>query len=195
MKLMNRVLMVLMMMSAILVTGSINGPVSAQKKSPALKIGTYDSRMVVMAYAKSDIFKKKVQEMSKETEAQLQSKDSVKMREGALKMISFSYLLERTVFTSASATSTINLVRDEFPGLAKTAGVSLIVSKWDLNYSNPDIEIIDVTPLIVALFNKDDTSIKAAEEFAKQAPMSEEEYGLGESIDMWEQFKVKYQIR
>jgi hypothetical protein len=195
MKLHNRVLMVLVMMSAILVTGSITGTVQAQKKSPALKIGTYDSRMVVMAYAKSDLFKKKMQQVSKESEAQLQSKDSVKMKEGALKMISFSYLLERTVFTSASATSTINLVKDEFPGLAQKAGVSLIVSKWDLNYSNPDIEIIDVTPMIVALFDKAGTGTKAAEEFAKQAPMSEEDYGLGESIDMWEQFKAKYQIR
>lgn len=187
--------MVLVMMAAILSAGSIISPVSAQKKSSALKIGTYDSRLVVLAYTKSDLFKKKMQEMSKESDALLQSKDTVKMKEGAFKMISFSYLLERSVFTSASATSTINLVKDEFPGLAKKAGVGMIVSKWDLNYSNPEIEIVDLTQQIVALFDKAGGDTKTAAEIGQQAPVSEEEYGLGESIDMWEQFKARYHFK
>ena len=99
----NHVLMVLVMMATILTTGSIISPVLAQKKSTALKIGTYDSRVVVLAYSQSDLFKKKMQEMSKESEELLQSKDTVKMKEGALKIISMS--LSESTATPQTPTS------------------------------------------------------------------------------------------
>lgn len=195
MKSKNHVLTVMLLMATVLCTGSVSGPVTAQSKNPALKIGTYDSRVVVMTYARSDLFRTKMQEMSKKSEALLESKDTVRMKEGALNMISFSFNMEKCVFTSASATPIINLVKDQFPEIAKKAGVSMIVSKWDLNYSNPEIEIIDLTPQISALFDPSGTISKSAMEYGKQSPASEEEYGLGESIDMWEQFKAKYHFK
>ena len=188
-------LMVLMMLATVLMTTAIISPASAQKKSSAVKIGTYDSRIVMLAYAKSNFFKEKLQKVSKESEELLNSKDSVKMKEGAMKMISFSFNMEKCVFTSASATPIINLVKDQFPEVAKKAGVSMIVSKGDLNYSNPDIEIIDLTQQISTLFDPAGADVKTAAEISKQDPVSEEEYGVGESIDMWEQFKARYHFK
>jgi hypothetical protein len=86
-------------------------------------------------------------------------------------------------------------VKDQFPEVAKKAGVSMIVSKWDLNYSNPDIEIIDLTQQISTLFDPAGADVKTAAEISKQDPASEEEYGVGESIDMWEQFKARYHFK
>jgi hypothetical protein len=169
-------------------------PAVAQKKG-AMKIGTYDSRQVVMAYASTDQFKEKVQKISEETGKMLESQDSTVRKEGALKMVAFSYNLEKTVFSSASAADILALIKDQLPELAKQAGVSVIVSKWELTWADPKIETVDLTNQVMALFKPTEENVKAAAEMSANPPISQDEYGMGESIDMWEMFKARYKIK
>jgi hypothetical protein len=187
--------MTLVTLAVVITAGLALSPLSAQTKSSKVKIGTYDSRVVVLAYSTSDQFREKMKRESDESDVLMKSKDTVKMKEGAMKMITMSHLLERSVFTALPASFVIDLVRDKFPEIAKKAGVSMIVSKWDLNYSDPSITIIDLTDQVAALFDPEGKGAETAKEITKQAPMPADEYGLGEAIEMWEQFRTKYHIR
>jgi hypothetical protein len=195
MKTKNYGIMTLVTLAVVITAGLALSPLSAQTKSSKVKIGTYDSRVVVLAYSTSDQFREKMKRESDESDVLMKSKDTVKMKEGAMKMITMSHLLERSVFTALPASFVIDLVRDKFPEIAKKAGVSMIVSKWDLNYSDPSITIIDLTDQVAALFDPEGKGAETAKEITKQAPMPADEYGLGEAIEMWEQFRTKYHIR
>ena len=116
------------------------------------------------------------------------------MKAAAFNMITFQYLLHQQVFCSGSVASIINLVRDKFPEVAKKAGVSMIVSKWELAYSDPLIEVIDLTGEISSLFNPVNLNQQTAKEISNQSPIPLEEFTVEEVIDMWKDFEAKYKL-
>ena len=174
---------------------AMTSPLSGQTKNQPVKIGVYDSRVVVMAYSRSAQFNEKMKEAGEKADKLMKSGDTTKMKEGALMMISRSYLLESSLFSTATTSAVMSLVKDKLPALAEKAGVSVIVSKWELNYSGPGIETVDLTGQISDLFKPVNLDPKMVKEIGGNKPMSLEEYGLGESIEMWEQFRAKYKIR
>jgi ketosteroid isomerase-like protein len=62
--------------------------------------------------------------------------------------------------------------------VAKKAGVQAIVSKWELNYQGPDVEVVDVTEDLAVLFPISDQARKQGRdwrEILKHAPVPMEE--------------------
>ena len=47
-------------------------------------------------------------------------------------------------------------IKDQLPGIAKKAGVDVIVSKWSITYNTSDAEFVDVTGLIIEPFQPDE---------------------------------------
>ena len=47
-------------------------------------------------------------------------------------------------------------IKDKLPGIAKKAGVDVIVSKWSISYSTPVAEFVDVTGLLIEPFQPDE---------------------------------------
>jgi hypothetical protein len=179
---------------AVLAAG-VCSPLQAQKKKEPLKIGVFDSRVVLLAYSRSAGFGEKMKSLSEEADKLLKSGDTTKMKKGAMMMISRSFMLESGVFSNASAKAVIGLVKDQLAGLAEKTGVSMIVCKWELSYSDPSIELLDVTAQVADLFKPVNLDPSMVKQIADQPPMTQEEYGMGESIDMWEQFRAKYKLR
>ena len=66
----------------------------------------------------------------------------------------------------------------------------MIVSKWELNYTDPSIEIVDLTAKVAALFQPKDNIDKMAEEIAKQDPIPIEEMGI--ETDMLDGYCKKF---
>ena len=59
------------------------------------------------------------------------------------------------------------------PGIAKAAGVSAVVSKWDKDTlaKYPSAELVDVTMPLVNAFHPTDRQLKSAIDIQKQAPI------------------------
>ena len=109
----------------------------AQGSPDKLKIGTYDSRIIIIAYSRSDTFNVRFSRLQKESEALLTGNDSTKKAEAACRMITYQFLLHQQAFCTGSVSAVMDMVKDKLPQVAKEAGVSVIVSKWELIYQDP----------------------------------------------------------
>jgi hypothetical protein len=161
----------------------------AQKIQKPLKIGTYDSRIITLAYSRSDTFNLRLSTMQRQSQADIQGSDSTKKVEAAYRMITFQFLLHQQVFCTGSVSSVLAIVKDKLPQVAKEAGVSSIVSKWELSYNDPSVEVVDLTMPIAKLFNPKGDFENIAKEIANQKPIAIEEFTVEEVIQMWKQFE------
>ncbi len=123
----------------------------------AARIGTFDSRAVALAYYRSP---EGLERMKPEWDQKLRDAeaagDSARVEEIKLFMPSFQHLLHQQVFSTGSICNVLREIEEDLPAIAAEAGVSVIVSQWELAYSDADLPLIDVTPQIVALFDVDE---------------------------------------
>jgi hypothetical protein len=133
------------------IVATIAKPVYAQKKGETLKIGTYDSRVITFAWSRSDYFKHHMSKYNSQSDSARKVNDSAKIRELSVQGMSYQHLLHQMVFSTGMASSIMELIRNQLPELAKKEDVSMIVSKWELNFVNPTVEIVDLTNQIAQL--------------------------------------------
>ena len=147
----------------------------AQKKSSFIKIGTYDSRTICFAWSRTDGLKEAMMQIKQKTDSAEKVHDTARLKEVSVGAMSFQHLLHQMVFSTGSVASIISVIKDKLPELAKTEGVSVIVSKYELNYSDSSIEVVDLTKQVAALFQPTENIDKMAAEIAKQSPIPIEE--------------------
>ena len=104
--------------------------------------------------------------------------DTARIKELSVEAMSFQHLLHQMVFSTGSVASFMAIIKNKLPELAKTAGVSVIVSKWKLNYNDPSFEVVDLTSQVAALFQPKENIDKMAADIAGQAPVPIEEMGI-----------------
>jgi hypothetical protein len=142
----------------------------------ALRIGTFDSRAVALAYYRSpeglDRMRPEWDREMREAEA---AGDSARMDELKLFMPSFQHLLHQQVFSTGSICNVMREIEEDLPGIAAEAGVDLIVSQWEVPYRSPDVELIDLTPDIVALFVVAEETASLVAQIADVEPVPLEE--------------------
>jgi tetratricopeptide (TPR) repeat protein len=62
-------------------------------------------------------------------------------------------------------------ISDALPVIAQEAGVSVIVSKWEVTYKSPPAEVVDLTPQLVALFDPSEETLKIVEDMKTIDPV------------------------
>jgi len=80
-------------------------------------------------------------------------------------------ILHQQGFSIASVADILEKVKDDLPKIAQEAGVDIIVSKWEVVYKNPSIEIVDVTSHLVKLFDPSESELKIIEKLREQPPI------------------------
>jgi len=165
--------------------------VLAQEISKPLKLGTFDSRIVTLAFSRSDHFKK-VMDSFKEGESIMESNDTAKKVETFYKVFTKQYLMHQQVFSNGSSAYLLELVKDQLPQLAKNEGVFAIVSKWELTFADPKVEVVDLTMPICMLFKPSGDFDRMVPEMQKQTPIPLEEFTVEEVVQAWKQFEGKY---
>jgi hypothetical protein len=163
---------------------------SAQKKSNVLRIGTYDSRIIVMAYSRSELFARHQELFIKQSDSAQKVNDTAKMKELSIQAMSNQHLLHLMVFGSGSASAIVNLIKEQLPDVAEKANVDIIISKFELSWTDPKVEIIDVTNDLVKLFKPKENIDKMCNEIAKTDPVPLEELTLEE--DMLDLYCTRY---
>jgi hypothetical protein len=145
--------------------------VSAQSQTNKLRIGVYDSRAVAVAYGNSSAFQESVKTVRAEYEKAKAANDSKQLKEIESRMKLQQRRMHEQGFSTGSVAGIVAKVKDALPGMAKKAGVQAIVSKWELNYQSPEVEVVDVTDDMVALFHVSDKGKEWAKGIQARPPV------------------------
>ena len=123
-----------------------------------MRIGTYDSRAVGLASARSAAFAESLRELRRRHADAKKAGDSKLVKELEREGAGRQMRLHMQGFSNAPVTDCLDAVRDQLPGVARAKGLAAIVSSAD--YRDPAAEVVDITGDIVALFKPDDATLR-----------------------------------
>lgn len=123
-----------------------------------VRIGTYDSRAVAVAYARSDLMRQKLAGPLKELAEAKKAGDQKRVDELNAMGESMQIRLHLQGFSNARVDDILDVVRDELPNVAAQMNVAVITNA--INYHNASVELVDVTDELVALFHPDPETLK-----------------------------------
>jgi len=147
-------------------------------RGAALRIGVFDSRAVAIAYARTPATATRFEKLREDFMKAKAANDTTRMKQLEKEGQWSQVRLHQRGFSTVGVGSMLETVADKLPDVARDAGVSLLVSKWELPYLGKGIETVDVTLQLVKLFNPDEQTLKLVPEITKAPPIPFDELGL-----------------
>jgi carboxypeptidase C (cathepsin A) len=148
-------------------------PFLAQSK---FRVGTYDSRVVAVAYFNSG-YSRNIMQTLKELNVKMQKakqeNDSAMIKQLNFEGPTRQAMLHEKGFGTGSVRFEMMEIKDKIDSLAKAEKIDLVVSKWELNYSNANCEVIDITEKIAALFKPNERVKNILHEILKSEPIKD----------------------
>lgn len=135
------------------------------------RIGVFDSRAVAVAYYTTPEFQKEMQQMMAELGAAKAAKNQAKVDELEFQGPAIQNLLHYQGFSTASIPNVLGKLAGVLPKVAAEAGVSMIVSKWEVAFKGADVDYVDVTDLLVRPFNPSAQTLNTIAQIKTQAPI------------------------
>jgi hypothetical protein len=130
--------------------GVMLGAGGNEKAAPAkIRIGTYDNRIIAMAYAASEY--SPVKEKRAEMEKAKSEGDEAKVKELEHWGVTLQKKLHFQGFGRYPVDDLLASVADKIPGVAAKHHLDAIV--WICDFHDPNVEIVDVTDDLAMLFN------------------------------------------
>lgn len=176
----------MILLTAIFSGGVFLGQAPAQTKSQGVTIGTYDSRVIVFAYTRSDFFKTHQQIFAKQSDSASKAKDTARIKELSVHAMSYQHLLHQMVFGTCSISAIIDLVKERLPELAQKEQVSIIVSKFEIPFQDASVKSVDLTEAVAQLFHPTEDIKSMSDEIRKSDPVPLEELTLeSDMLDLY----------
>lgn len=176
----------MILLTAIFSGGVFLGQAPAQTKSQGVTIGTYDSRVIVFAYTRSDFFKTHQQIFAKQSDSASKAKDTARIKELSVQAMSYQHLLHQMVFGTCSISAIIDLVKERLPELAQKEQVSIIVSKFEIPFQDASVKSVDLTEAVAQLFHPTEDIKSMSDEIRKSDPVPLEELTLeSDMLDLY----------
>lgn len=158
-----------MVVSLLLAPGMV---AHAEDPLPAkVRVGTYDSRLVAVAYTASEGFQKRLVAMQAEVQAAMSKGDQERVQVLQRNGRALQERVHKQGFSTWPIHDILKLVDKKLPLIAREAKVGLIVSKWDLAYRHANTEAVDVTPQLVELFNPNEKTRNILKSLATKEPV------------------------
>ena len=157
---------------------SRGGPPAAAQDAKPLRIGVFDSRAVALAYGNSDEFRRIVHGMHADYDTAKAANNDSRAQELETEGQWAQVRLHQQTFSTGPVGGILAKVRDKLPAIAGEAGVSLIVSKWEVQFQTTAVETVDVTLPIVKLFNPSERVLAWVAQMKTQDPVPFEKLPL-----------------
>ena len=157
---------------------ALTGVALSQPQPLPLRIGTFDSRAVALAFWRSEEGRKQTNGIHEKYAKAKAAKDEKRMKQLEIEGPGLQVRMHQQVFSTGSVTDIIEKIKTALPPIAKEAGVSLIVSKWQIAYKDPSVEYINVTPQLIKLFHPSDAVLKIIEDLHKKEPVPIEKLSM-----------------
>ena len=123
-----------------------------------------------MGYYASELFKSRKLRLADEYEKAKAAGDKKRVEE----LEARGEMMHKQAFSTWPVDNIVERIKKKIPEIAQQADVDIIISKWDLVYQRSEVELVDVTPLMVKLLVNDEEALKAALEIQKQTPIPRE---------------------
>ncbi len=153
-----------------------------------LRVGTFDSRALVMAYYSSEAFNRDNERLKAEYEKAKAAGNEKRVKEmeaaasnptlggeGWPPHPAQQELIHKQGFSTWPVDNLLEKIKGKIPEIAKQANVDIIVCKWDIVYQRSGVEFVNVTDLMVKPFNPDEETLKGVKEIQEQDPVPLEE--------------------
>ena len=131
-------------------------------------IGVYDSRAVAVAFVQSGGVESSMKDLRKQLDEAKAAGDTKRVEQIKALGANQQTLRHLQGFSNAPIDDILLQVKDKLPGIARQAGVDVIVAKLDCQ--KPDVVTVDVTDQIVALFHPNAKTLKTIAELRKRDP-------------------------
>ncbi len=168
-----------MLLGGLLILTSPQDPAVHEK--PTVVVGTFDSRGVLFAYVGSEEFKVSLSAQKAAVKRALERAREAGDEELVAKLEARGPAMQKLIheqgFGTAPVDDIIARIKDKLPGIAKKAGVDVIVSKWTLAYRSPAARFVDVTDLLAAEFDPDEETWKGIREIVETEPVPLDQLG------------------
>jgi hypothetical protein len=157
----------------------ISEAVFSQQETNKLRIGTFDSRCVAVAYGRSAEFMKEIDSVKTAQKKAKEEGNNELVTEleqlGSTKQV----LMHQQVFSNGSINNILEKIKDKFPALAKdNNNVKMILSKWEIPFADESFEYVDITDQMVKYFNPDDATKKIIDEIKAMEPVPIEKISI-----------------
>jgi hypothetical protein len=133
-----------------------------------IRVGTYDSRIVALAYYQSALYAPSWQSLTDKMEKAKAEKNEILLKELEAEVVAEHNYDMLRVFSQLPISDILEKVKDKLPQVAQEAGVDMMVSQWEVVHKTPSVEIVDITSPLVTLFNPREQGLKYIEEMSKQ---------------------------
>jgi hypothetical protein len=138
-------------------------------------VGVYDSRMVALAYGRSEEFMGRINKMRSELEAAKARGDEETVARLEAEGPALQDQLHKQVFGNAPIPEIMERIKDSLPAIAEEAGVDIIVCKWDIAWQGDGFEFVDVSMPMVRLFDPTPETLGMAEKMRDVDPVPAEQ--------------------
>jgi hypothetical protein len=144
-------------------------PASSEQDQPhtALRIGTYDSRAVAVAYVRSATFQKTMRDLKQQRDEAVKAKDQKRIDQLDAKGSAMQIRINLQGFSTAPIDDVMDTVRDRLPAIAQHQNIAAILRYAD--YRDPSVDVVDITDDLVKLFQPDEATLKVVAELRKQS--------------------------
>jgi hypothetical protein len=150
-------------------------PLAGQAAKERLRVGTYDSRAIAVAYASSGQHRQEITKLRTEFEQAKAAQDQKRTKELEAQGLARQARLHQQGFSTGSVINIMDKIKPDLAAVAKEAGVVMIVSKWEAVYADQSLEYVDVTMPLVMKFKPNEQTLKWVDSLRAQAPIPLEE--------------------
>jgi hypothetical protein len=149
-----------------------------------IRIGVYDSRSIAVTWPGTESFDQSMRSFLTEYQKAKAAGDQTRVAELEAEAEAQQQLLHKQAFSTAPVDDILAHIEDSLPGIKESAGVSMLVSKWDKETlaKYPSAELVDVTMMLVDAFQPTELQRQRAVEIQETEPISLEE---AEKIKDW----------
>jgi len=156
----------------LLLVSCLNFP---QQEDTIIRIGTFDSRCIAIAYGRSAEFMKEMDSIRSEL-AKAKEEGNNELIEKIEKLgPTRQVLMHQQGFSNGSIINILAKLKEKFPAIADDNDVQMIMSKWEIMFADESIELVDITDQLVDYFNPNEETRKILEQVKSIDPVPIEE--------------------
>lgn len=137
--------------------------------APKVRIGTYDTRAVALAYLRSEDWQKEIAKLRTEVEKAKAAGDEKRVGELQPQGERGQRRAHAQVFSNGPIDDILPKLKDAMAAVAKKANVAVIVPS--AAWHDDSVELVDVTELLAEQFKPSDETRKIMAEIRKSQPM------------------------
>ena len=138
-----------------------------------IRVGTFDSRLVALAYYNSKDYDKFISDFNRQYKVAESKKDSVTIKKMLVRGPVLQRMMNDRIFGKGSINLILDNYKDKLDAIGKANNVSIIVSKWEVVYKIQGFEFVDLTWKIMAIWNPSEQVIKWAKNGEKELPIKD----------------------